>query len=310
MLLAVSLFWGTPAAGQSCSFSVTGVDFGAIDILSGAPADTTATLSISCTGLLLNTVRVCPSIGAGSGGATAAVRRLQGPSASLDFQLYQNAARTIVWGSNYWGLPGTPPTIDIPLGLGGSGSANVTVYARVMGAQAATPAATYTSSFTAADNQFWYGYTFLGIVGCDQIPLLTQLETPTFAAMAIVSDNCHVAAQDLGFGNQGVLAANVDSSGQVSVTCTNGTPYTVALDGGGAAAPPTARKMSKGGETITYGIYRDAARTQPWGDTVGSMGGGTGSGAAQSLVTYGRVPAQGTPSPGTYSDTVVVTVTY
>ena len=89
-------------------------------------------------------------------------------------------------------------------------------------------------------------------------------------------------------------------------------PYTVALNGGNdAATDPTLRKMSKGAEKITYGLYRDAARTQPWGSTSGTNTvAGTGSGLAQSLTVYGRVPVQATPSPGAYADTIVVTLTY
>ena len=53
------------------------------------------------------------------------------------------------------------------------------------------------------------------------------------------------------------------------------------------------------------------ARTQPWGNSSGVItAAGTGSGLAQSLTVYGRVPAQTTPSPGAYTDTVVVTLTY
>nr|WP_281033880.1 spore coat protein U domain-containing protein [Mesorhizobium sp. M4B.F.Ca.ET.049.02.1.2] len=36
----------------------------------------------------------------------------------------------------------------------------------------------------------------------------------------------------------------------------------------------------------------------------------TGVGTAQNLTVYGRVPPQTTPSPGVYTDTVIVTVTY
>ena len=37
---------------------------------------------------------------------------------------------------------------------------------------------------------------------------------------------------------------------------------------------------------------------------------GTGTGLAQSATVYGRIPPQATPSPGTYNDTIVVTLTY
>jgi spore coat protein U-like protein len=310
LALALDALGAAPARAQSCSFGITDVDFGTVDILAGAAVDTAATFSISRTGLPLNTVRVCASIGTGSGGATAAAGQLQGPTATLNYQLYQDATRTVVWGSNYWGLPGTPPTIDIPLGLGAVGNTNVTIYARLFGAQTTAPPGAYTSSFTAAHDVFDFGYTFLGIVGCDAIPLLPQSGTTTFAATATINDNCEVSAMDIDFGAQGIVTTNVDATGQVSVTCTNGTPYTVALDGGLAAAPLTARKMSKGAETITYGIYQDAGRSQPWGDTGGTTASGNGTGAARNLVTYGRVPPQTTPSPGSYTDTVVMTVAY
>jgi spore coat protein U-like protein len=37
---------------------------------------------------------------------------------------------------------------------------------------------------------------------------------------------------------------------------------------------------------------------------------GTGTGLAQSPTVYGRIAPQATPSPGTYNDTIVVTLTY
>jgi spore coat protein U-like protein len=42
----------------------------------------------------------------------------------------------------------------------------------------------------------------------------------------------------------------------------------------------------------------------------GLLAAGTGSRLAQNLTVYGRVPAQTTPPDGSYSDTVVLTVTY
>jgi spore coat protein U-like protein len=48
-----------------------------------------------------------------------------------------------------------------------------------------------------------------------------------------------------------------------------------------------------------------------WGNTVGTdTVAATGSGAAQSYTVYGRITAQTTPAPGTYTDTITVTVTY
>lgn len=122
-----------------------------------------------------------------------------------------------------------------------------------------------------------------------------------------------VTAADLDFGTRGVVDANIDQTTTISVQCTNSTPYSVGLNaGGGAGATVAVRKMTgPASATINYAIYRDAARTQVWGNTVGTdVITGTGNGSAQSLTAYGRVPAQTTPAPGVYSDVVAVTITY
>ena len=57
-----------------------------------------------------------------------------------------------------------------------------------------------------------------------------------------------------------------------------------------------------------------APATQGSGGTAGTGGsggvGGTGTGSNQPLTVYGRVASQATPSPGTCTDSVIVTVTY
>ena len=63
--------------------------------------------------------------------------------------------------------------------------------------------------------------------------------------------------------------------------------------------------------TVTYSLYSDVSRSVVWGTTVGvDTVAATGNGAAQSYTVYGRIPAQSTPAPATYSDTITVTVTY
>jgi spore coat protein U-like protein len=296
------------ALGQSCTFGISDVDFGNPDLRSGGNVDTTATLSISCTGVPLTTVRICPSIGAGSGGATASARQMAGATASLNYQLYQDPTRSTVWGSYTWGFPDTPPTIDLPLGVSGAASTNRTIYARIFGGQGTAPGGSYVSTFAGAETSFVYATQLL--VGCPNM-LLSQTANPTFTVRATVVNDCSVVPQDIDFGSHGVLTSNIDASAQLLVNCVPGTAYTIGLNGGLAAAAPTARLMKKGAASITYGLYRDAARTQAWGDTIGTNTvAGTGIGSVQTYTVFGRVPPQAAPSAGIYADTVVVTVTY
>jgi spore coat protein U-like protein len=69
--------------------------------------------------------------------------------------------------------------------------------------------------------------------------------------------------------------------------------------------------MKVGTEVINYSLYSDSGRTTNWGNTVGTdTVAATGNGSAQAYTVYGRIPPQTTPAPGTYTDTITVTVTY
>ncbi len=305
-LAVLALLAPGPAFAQSCSFSISSVTFGNVNILGGAAVDVTATLSISCTSLPFANVRICPNIGDGSGGATAGERRMVSGTNILRYQLYQDSARSVVWGSYFWAFSSRPPTINLPMNGAGTGSTSVPIFARVFANQQTVPPGSYLSTFSGAHTDFRYANTVL--LGCD-VAYLTNAR-PTFTVSANVLKNCLVTATDIDFGSRGVLTSNVNATGQLGVRCTAGTPYTVGLNNGLSGSSPTARRMTKGTEFVTYGLYRDTARTQPWGNVAGSMPSGTGTGLVQNLTVFGRVPPQSTPSPGTYSDTVVVTVTY
>jgi spore coat protein U-like protein len=140
----------------------------------------------------------------------------------------------------------------------------------------------------------------------------TNGTSTSFTVSATNVTQCSVSSTAVNFGSQGLLNANLDATGTISLTCTNGAPYAIALNGGNSgASDPTQRKLVNGANQATYGLYRDSARTSPWGSTSGTNNqAGTGTGVSQNYTVYGRVPPQTTPAPGTYSDTVVVTLTY
>lgn len=142
----------------------------------------------------------------------------------------------------------------------------------------------------------------------------SQTSTAQLRVSLAVQAECKLTStSELAFGTTGVISSAITSTGSIGVQCTNTTPFNIGLNAGtGSGATVSSRKMSSGaGATISYEMYRDAARTQVWGDTVGSnTAAGTGNGAVQTLTVYGRVPVQTTPAAGSYTDTVTVTVTY
>jgi spore coat protein U-like protein len=98
----------------------------------------------------------------------------------------------------------------------------------------------------------------------------------------------------------------------MSVTCTNGAAYQVALGlGNGTGATTTTRYMTNGANKLGYTLYRDSNRTLLWGQSVGTDTlSGTGTGAAATVNVYGRVAIAQTAIAGAYQDTVVVTVSW
>ncbi|HEY5048335.1 MAG TPA: spore coat U domain-containing protein [Rhizomicrobium sp.] len=122
------------------------------------------------------------------------------------------------------------------------------------------------------------------------------------------------------------LAFGIYSPGAQTPTTSNGTvdvycakpkdilpSFTVALSAGGAGnfSP---RKMSFGSAQLNYNIYTTPGYTSVWGDgTSGTSMQSYNSGQDQSNVTftaYGSVPIAQLVTAGSYSDTIMVTVTY
>ena len=137
--------------------------------------------------------------------------------------------------------------------------------------------------------------------------------TTTMNVTATVLSSCSVSATDLAFGNYNPISGSaLDGATSISVTCTNGTSYNVGISaGGGAGATIASRKMTNGANTLNYTLYRDSGRTNVWGDTVATDTLlGSGSGAAQPIDVYGRIPGGQAAPFGGYTDTVTITVTY
>ena len=284
--------------------------FGEIDLTQNVTFDLTGTLTVVCSGTPHARVRYCPNIGAGTGGAAAGgdPRYMLNGVNQLNFNIYRNNGFNLVWGSYFWFFQ--PPSGQVLLDGAGNGSGTMSVFIRISAGQTALPAGTYSTSFAGGHTLFAYAYAS-GANNCAVIGTLNAVQVP-FTIQARNTGSCAVTAADMNFGTLGTLTTNYDATSSISVTCTTAAQYQVGLNGGlTGATDPTQRKMALGAEQITYGLYQDAARSTAWGDTLNvNTVSGTGTGSAQSLTVYGRIPPQTTPTAGTYSDTIVVTVTY
>lgn len=306
--------WGLPphtALAQTCSATISSVDFGEAPLLSSSPTDVTGTLSVTCTNIpLLSVVKICPSINAGSGGLNGSARRMTSGSGTLEYQLYQNSTRTSAWGSVDNPSLGTVPAIIVPALLGGSGTATNTIYGRLFGGQVTAPPGSYRSDFIGNATLFSYAPALLGASSSCTGFVGTATIRPTFSVTATPARSCTVTATALTFPVTGILSAGLNAESQVNVTCTNQTPYSVQLSAGRNPDGSGMRRMkSAAGAQVLYALFQDAQRLSPWGSGSQSVN-GNGTGYSRQIAVYGKVPVQATPAPGSYTDTVIVTVTY
>jgi len=125
------------------------------------------------------------------------------------------------------------------------------------------------------------------------------------------SATCSVGNSSLVFGSINTLTDNtVDSTGTITVTCDVSTPYTIALSPGGSGTY-SPRRMASGGNTLDYNLYRDSGYSQIWGDGTGGSYTIADS-VSKDYTVYGRIvlSTQRDAMVGSYSDSIIVTVTY
>jgi len=145
----------------------------------------------------------------------------------------------------------------------------------------------------------------------------TTVDT-SFQVLATVNANClQQAATNINHDVYDPMAlGDDDAAGTITVRCTNGTPYTVALNVGTGGGTFVTRTLDNAGSKLNYNLYYDSNRTNVWGDSVGvntvsGTGAGLGVPQQQSHPVYSRIPAgQYTAAPGSYSSTIQVSITY
>lgn len=143
--------------------------------------------------------------------------------------------------------------------------------------------------------------------------------TDNLAVSASISANCTISTAALAFGAYDPIVSHasspLDGTGTVTVTCTNGSSADITLGQGanadtGSTDDVPLRRMAKGTDYLAYFLYSDSGRTTVWGNTTGSDVNHIGTGSATNLTVYGRVTAGQNEPAGSYSDTVVATVTF
>lgn len=119
------------ASAITCTASAGSTNFGAYNPLSAAPVDSAGTISVTCTNLL--SILVGYTIELSTGLSTNyAAREMANGANRLQYNLYTNPGRTVVWGD---GTGGSSAVSDGYLLLLLSTTINYSVYGRIPAGQ-------------------------------------------------------------------------------------------------------------------------------------------------------------------------------
>lgn len=119
------------------------------------------------------------------------------------------------------------------------------------------------------------------------------------------------------FGGYDVFSGtSLDSTGSITYSCANVGVFdtiTISLSRGGSATF-VPRRMASGANTLSYNLYRDAARSVVWGDGTGgsSVYGPVNPPAigSSTVSVFGRIPALQNVPVGVYGDAIVATINF
>jgi spore coat protein U-like protein len=142
--------------------------------------------------------------------------------------------------------------------------------------------------------------------------------TSNLSVTASVTANCTITTAAVAFGPYDPVVTNastaLNGTGTVSVTCTSGASTTVTLGQGlnagtGSTDAAPARRMTDGAsDYLAYSLYSDTNRSVVWANTGGVAY--TGTGTTTALTVYGAVAASQNVPAGSYTDTVVATISF
>ena len=153
----------------------------------------------------------------------------------------------------------------------------------------------------------------LGTAGLTLPAYAATLATGNLAVTAQVSASCTVSTTDLAFGEYLYTADASASNKTATITsnCSVGSGGIIKLSDGANAADGVRRMVhfSDSTEFLRYTVSNIEAGGTKWDDTTGVNYSGIGDDVDSSA--YGQIEAnQSTALIGTYTDTLVVTVTY
>lgn len=150
------------------------------------------------------------------------------------------------------------------------------------------------------------------------IPHAALADSPATATMHVsleVLKSCTLQANDLNFASHGSdESSEINTSTQLSVLCTNGTPFTLSAASSDGDSDGTfwlkPEDSSIGAQNIAYKLYADESKKTPVNASGGIEGTGTGQTQSETIVGVIEAGALTNAKAGLYSDDVTLNLVY
>lgn len=318
MSCGLSLLLATPVhAVITCSsVSVTPLSFGSVSPQSSLTT-AQATLSYTCANNSADVTASSSALLCFSLGNPGDPRSMVSGSNRLSYQIYQDAAQTVPWTSQFGGTT-TPLKVPITLAKNGSTSGTATLYGVVLGGQTTAVPGAYINNFNTAA-------TALTVTSVAGTTAPTNCVSTSFSAVwsfpvtATVSPQCTVTAgNNLNLGTVASSAINVAGNTTLNVNCSATTPYYIGLapsNNNTGGAGNMNGSIPGNTDKVPYQLRSTPGSSGTiWGNTststsVGNGVSGIGNGLPAAYTVYATVPSANY-RPDSYRDTVTVIVNY
>ena len=157
----------------------------------------------------------------------------------------------------------------------------------------------------------------VGLAGFSVPVFATSVDT-TMQVTAGIGKNCVIETTNISFGSYDPANVNatdhLDATGTITTTCTIGTAGEVLIGYGEHAVEGSTDRLMLGlneAGTLSYEVYSDLSRTNPWSGEAGSGVDINAAGEGEEMTVYARIPfGQATAANDSYNDTLTVTVVY
>ena len=140
---------------------------------------------------------------------------------------------------------------------------------------------------------------------------------PITVTMTVTNDCTTITAPNISFGSAPLVSSFSTVSQTISVVCTKGSSYTVGLSNGSNSANGVRNMISSAGNRLSYDIYKGSSTTSRWGPSGSERVNSTdsspiaGDGTTRIFSYTAKVlTTQNTPVAGSYSDNVVVDLSF